>query len=367
MPIVLLFSLCSLSAMAVHRPWSSAAPAVAWVPPSKSRPPSRVSCGCPTAPSVTRTPRPPTKARSPSVMASQVMKTDQRKAACARTLRAARKSCWRKWWDYMLCSPSSSLLPKLLLCSFYTGEEFTKCSSWQTASSTAAVILEMLMFLMEAIQTNFQQASAVGSSSRAQQALNELHTQDKTVEMTDQLMVRRLWLCGIKHPLYSELKKLVKIKHYMSWNVSLQVPTLGSQEGAFENVRMNYSGDQGQTIRQLISAHVLRRVAMCVLSSPHGRRQHLAVSHEKGKVLFKVSSSSRSLFQRTFIMFYVNWAPFLFCLLDNRSAAFHPAETGWFQQEEADTDPTGLCSSPFHCFEPHWKPLQWRLPGCVRP
>lgn len=62
------------------------------------------------------------------------------------------------------------------------------------------------------------------------------------------------------------------------------MPTLGSQEGAFENVRMNYSGDQGQTIRQLISAHVLRRVAMCVLSSPHGRRQHLAVSHEKGKV-----------------------------------------------------------------------------------
>ena len=47
----------------------------------------------------------------------------------------------------------------------------------------------MLMFLMEAIQTNFQQASAVGSSSRAQQALNELHTQDKNVEMTDQLMV----------------------------------------------------------------------------------------------------------------------------------------------------------------------------------
>ncbi|KAG7276340.1 hypothetical protein CRUP_032395 [Coryphaenoides rupestris] len=117
-------------------------------------------------------------------------------------------------------------------------------------SSTAALILEMLIFLMDAIQTNFQQASAVGSSSRAQQALNELHTQDKNVSMTDQLMV----------------------------------PTLGSQEGAFENVRMNYSGDQGQTIRQLISAHVLRRVAMCVLSSPHGRRQHLAVSHEKGKI-----------------------------------------------------------------------------------
>jgi E3 ubiquitin-protein ligase UBR4 len=47
----------------------------------------------------------------------------------------------------------------------------------------------MLSFLMDAIQTNFQQASAVGSSSRAQQALSELHTVDKGVEMTDQLMV----------------------------------------------------------------------------------------------------------------------------------------------------------------------------------
>lgn len=60
--------------------------------------------------------------------------------------------------------------------------------------------------------------------------------------------------------------------------------TLGSQEGAFENVRMNYSGDQGQTIKHLISSGVVRRVAFCCLSSPHGRRQQLAVSHEKGKV-----------------------------------------------------------------------------------
>uniref|UniRef100_A0A8D2L812 Ubiquitin protein ligase E3 component n-recognin 4 n=1 Tax=Varanus komodoensis TaxID=61221 RepID=A0A8D2L812_VARKO len=120
----------------------------------------------------------------------------------------------------------------------------------QANFSFAPLVLDMLNFLLEAIQVNFQQASAMGSSTRAQQALSELHTLDKAVEMTDQLMV----------------------------------PTLGSQEGAFENVRMNYSGDQGQTIRQLISAHVLRRVAMCVLSSPHGRRQHLAVSHEKGKI-----------------------------------------------------------------------------------
>ncbi|XP_072282664.1 E3 ubiquitin-protein ligase UBR4 isoform X5 [Pyxicephalus adspersus] len=120
----------------------------------------------------------------------------------------------------------------------------------QSNSSFAPLVLDMLNFMMNAVRNNFQQASAVGSSSRAQQALDQLHSLEKTVEMTDQLMV----------------------------------PTLGSQEGAFENVRMNYSGDQGQTIRQLISAHVLRRVAMCVLSSPHGRRQHLAVSHEKGKI-----------------------------------------------------------------------------------
>ena len=57
------------------------------------------------------------------------------------------------------------------------------------------------------------------------------------------------------------------------------------QEGAFENVRMNYSGDQGLTIRQLMTANMLRRVVMCCLSSgPSGKRQHLAVSHEKGKI-----------------------------------------------------------------------------------
>lgn len=54
-----------------------------------------------------------------------------------------------------------------------------------------------------------------------------------------------------------------------------EVPTLGSQEGAFENVRMSFSGEQGATIRQLLSAHMIRRVAMCCLSSPHGKRQHL--------------------------------------------------------------------------------------------
>jgi E3 ubiquitin-protein ligase UBR4 len=30
------------------------------------------------------------------------------------------------------------------------------------------------------------------------------------------------------------------------------IPTLVSQEGTFENVRMSFTGDQGQTIKQLL-------------------------------------------------------------------------------------------------------------------
>ncbi|KAI0242917.1 E3 ubiquitin-protein ligase UBR4 [Lamellibrachia satsuma] len=124
------------------------------------------------------------------------------------------------------------------------------CKQIEASTDTGSVVLELLQSLMPNIVENYQKMSPVGSTSRALQALNDLKTLPKTIETTDQLMTA----------------------------------TLGSQEGAFENVRMNYSGDQGQTMRQLISSHMLRRVAMCCLSSPHGKRQHLAVSHEKGKV-----------------------------------------------------------------------------------
>jgi hypothetical protein len=62
---------------------------------------------------------------------------------------------------------------------------------------------------------------------------------------------------------------------------SLFIVTLGSQEGAFENVRMTYAGDQGQLIKQLIQTHSLRRVSMCCLATRN--RKHLIVTHEKGK------------------------------------------------------------------------------------
>ncbi|BFZ02848.1 hypothetical protein BsWGS_05885 [Bradybaena similaris] len=118
-------------------------------------------------------------------------------------------------------------------------------------SGTVSSILHILDEIIPVLIQRYQVASLAGSSMNAQRALMDLHNLPKEVECTsDQLMT----------------------------------VTLGSQEGAFENVRMNYSGDQGQAIRQLITSHMLRRVAMCVLSSPQGKRQHLAVSHEKGKM-----------------------------------------------------------------------------------
>jgi E3 ubiquitin-protein ligase UBR4 len=57
--------------------------------------------------------------------------------------------------------------------------------------------------------------------------------------------------------------------------------TLGSQEGAFENVRMTYAGEQGAVLKQLVHTHALRRTSMCCLASRS--KKHLIVSHEKGK------------------------------------------------------------------------------------
>ncbi|XP_014236597.1 protein purity of essence isoform X3 [Trichogramma pretiosum] len=119
-------------------------------------------------------------------------------------------------------------------------------------SGLVSSLVELIRTLIPAVVASCNKFSPVGCHARAQAALSQLHYLKKKFEHTDQLMVH--------------------------------LPTLGSQEGAFENVRMNYSGDQGQTIRQLLSAHMIRRVAMCCLSSPHGKRQHLAVSHEKGKI-----------------------------------------------------------------------------------
>lgn len=135
--------------------------------------------------------------------------------------------------------------------------------------SVTGTLIELVQALIPAVEANCNKTSPVGCHARALKALQQLHAIDKKYIHTDQLMV----------------------------------PTLGSQEGAFENVRMSYAGEQGQTIRQLLSAHIVRRVAMCCMSSTQGKRQHLAVSHEKGKItvlqlsalLKQADSSTRKL------------------------------------------------------------------------
>ncbi|XP_026807089.1 E3 ubiquitin-protein ligase UBR4 isoform X1 [Rhopalosiphum maidis] len=118
--------------------------------------------------------------------------------------------------------------------------------------------LDLCLQLINVVIKSGEKNSAIGCNTRAVDTLNDLQELEKTIEVSDSLML----------------------------------PTMGSQEGAFENVKMNFSGDQGQTIRQLLSAHMIRRVAMCCLSSLHGKRQHLvAVSHDKGKIAVLQMSS----------------------------------------------------------------------------
>uniref|UniRef100_A0A6B2EA35 Putative e3 ubiquitin-protein ligase ubr4 n=1 Tax=Phlebotomus kandelakii TaxID=1109342 RepID=A0A6B2EA35_9DIPT len=116
--------------------------------------------------------------------------------------------------------------------------------------SVVKFVLDFFELIMPAVRENCAKYSTVGCHLRAKNAIERLHHPEKTFTISDQIMVS----------------------------------TMGSQEGAFENVRMSYSGEQGQTIRQLLSTNLVRRVALCCLASPHGKRQHLAVSHEKGKV-----------------------------------------------------------------------------------
>lgn len=101
-----------------------------------------------------------------------------------------------------------------------------------TASSDLPVaIVDILSTLLPAIDEASKRLSPVGSLQRARRTLHRLHYETKSVLLASE---------------------------------SLMIPTLGSQEGAFENVRMSFTGDQGQTIRQLLSAHVLRRVSMMI-------------------------------------------------------------------------------------------------------
>ena len=119
-----------------------------------------------------------------------------------------------------------------------------------TSSPAVVSLLELARSLAPVLEGGAQAVAPLCAVSRLRAAIALLHSEYKTSEPSDQLVL----------------------------------PTLGSQEGAFENVKMNFSGEQGQKTRQLLNAHMIRRGIMCCLSSPGGKRQHLAVAHEKGKI-----------------------------------------------------------------------------------
>ncbi|XP_064395390.1 E3 ubiquitin-protein ligase UBR4-like isoform X5 [Halichondria panicea] len=125
----------------------------------------------------------------------------------------------------------------------------TELQDYLVSSRIPALTMQMLGQVLPSVVASVDQTSSFGRSA-ARQAMTDLHHCSKEVDYSDTLMAA----------------------------------TLGSQEGAFENVRLNYSGDQGQTIRQLVSGHCVKREAMCALLSLNGKRQHLCVNHDKGKL-----------------------------------------------------------------------------------
>lgn len=300
------------------RLWWRELPAVVWALPWKN-PPSRVSPECPRVWFDMQAPLLQRKPRSPSVRGRALTKKNPRRAACVETSRAVERNCspryndqlavQRRWFTMRILGNLCWLFAKLLdFCALLYDKRHHKscirlkirltcsyCEDSQQEHHLLSLFLvgQLLLCTFGAGHAEFpdgchsdklpaslshgEQQSCTASSQWATY-FGQVSRNDRSVDG----MILKEWLdygwVG------SLLNRKISVIRFSMLLLMTQVPTLGSQEGAFENVRMNYSGDQGQTIRQLISAHVLRRVAMCVLSSPHGRRQHLAVSHEKGKV-----------------------------------------------------------------------------------
>lgn len=129
-------------------------------------------------------------------------------------------------------------------------EEFRK-------HNVCSTVIQLLQFLSKSIVSNNQRFSPIDRAIRTRNALDDLHKLPKAGQQSDQLAI----------------------------------PTLGSQEGAFENIKTNFSGEQGQRIKSLMSNNLLRRAGMCMLNQANGKKQHLAISHDKGKITILQLSS----------------------------------------------------------------------------
>ena len=61
---------------------------------------------------------------------------------------------------------------------------------FQEQSNTVQMVLDILQWIVPPMMDTYQDASPLGSTGRAQKALNDLHMQAKKIETTaDQLMV----------------------------------------------------------------------------------------------------------------------------------------------------------------------------------
>ncbi|CAF3538830.1 unnamed protein product [Rotaria sp. Silwood1] len=79
---------------------------------------------------------------------------------------------------------------------------------------------------------------------------------------------------------------------------------LHSQENAFEHVKLSFTNEHGQQIKQLLSTNSIRRQGMCIMSSlnPEQTKQHLIVSQEKGKQAMITILQLNSLLKQTTTM-----------------------------------------------------------------
>ena len=111
--------------------------------------------------------------------------------------------------------------------------------------------------LMPSIVERYDRVSPLGSSVRTHKALQQLKTQPKTI----------VYFCRL-----------------LLWD---------SQEGAFQNVMMNYTGDQGQPIHQLafvmLNGHVLS-LSTAWKTSISGRQSREGQSHHSTTVCFTETS-----------------------------------------------------------------------------
>lgn len=79
---------------------------------------------------------------------------------------------------------------------------------------------------------------------------------------------------------------------------------LHSQENAFENVKLSFTNEHGQQIKQLLGTNSIRRQGMCIMSSLNSdqSKQHLIVSQEKGKQTMITVLQLNSLLKQTTTM-----------------------------------------------------------------